>query len=97
MSESRAADGIRHVVVLSLQRLLAPLLECHPARLMRDPCCYNQSLSRAGPTRRPLTMKRSCHANVKQREPNRRYATDTMESAFPMRRHVLLWDGGCDF
>ena len=50
MSESRAADGISHVVVLSPQRLLASLLECHPARLMRDPCSYNQSLSRAGAT-----------------------------------------------
>ena len=64
------------------------------ARFRRDPRSHNQSLRRAGATRRPLKMKRGRHLNPEQRGPSRRYATETVESALPMGRHVLIWDGG---
>jgi hypothetical protein len=39
-------------------------------------------------------MKRGRHHNPEQREPNRQTAAETTEIAFPMRRHVLIWDDG---
>jgi len=39
-------------------------------------------------------MKRPGHAESEHHEPNQQNAEETKASAFPMRQHWLIWDGG---